>query len=369
MTGYKYPVYKPYFSGLEKEYVIQALDSGWISSKGEFISKFENAFARYISANFATSVSNGTTALHLALLSLGVGSGDEVIVPSFTYVASVNCIKYVNAIPVFIDSLEDTLQMDPNEIPAKITPKTKAIIAPHLYGMPCDMDKIMSIAKKYNLFVIEDCAEAFGTLYKGKHVGTFGDVGTFSFFGNKTITTGEGGMLVAKSKNVIELATHLKSQGVSKDKEYYHDIVAYNYRMTNLCAAIGLAQLEKVDYILERKRKIAFYYRDSLSNLPLRFHGELPDTHHSFWMCTILLDNREDRDGLRLHLKKLGVETRPLFPPCHVLPHLRSLENFPVAESISIRGINLPSYPDLEMNDIHNISSTVSDFFLKKTSY
>jgi len=363
MIDYKYPIYKPYFSGLEKDYVLRALNSGWISSKGEYIAKFEDIFARYVGAKFSTSVSNGTTALHLALLSLGIGQEDEVIVPSFTYVASVNCIKYVNAIPVFIDSLEDTLQMDPDKIETKVTPKTKAILVPHLYGMPCDMDKIMSISKKYNLLVIEDCAEAFGTLYKGKHVGAFGDVSTFSFFGNKTITTGEGGMLISNSKEVIELAAHLKSQGVSKDREYYHDVVAYNYRMTNICAAIGLAQLEKADHILKKKREIAFGYKDKLSNLPLRFHDELPNTHHSFWMCTILLNDPQERSRLREHLQQHGVETRPLFPPCHQLPHLYSSEHFSVAESISARGINLPSYPNLETKEVEYIASSIIRFF------
>ncbi len=357
------PVYKPSLCGREKEYVNRCLDSSWISSKGEFIQRFESEFARYVNSQYATSVTNGTVAIHLALEALGIGEGDEVIVPTFTYVASVNSIVQAGATPVFVDSIEDTLQMDPDDVADKITPRTKAIMAVHLYGSACDMTKLLKICSEKKLFLIEDCAEGFGTYFKGQHVGTFGDVGTFSFFGNKTITTGEGGMLVFKNASIWEKAAHLKNQGVSKDIEYWHDVLAYNYRMTNICAAIGLAQLEKADEFLAKKRRIAEYYQQELKNLPLRFHEEMVDIKHSFWMCTIILNDFKDREPLRKYLKSNGVETRPLFPPCHKLPHLLTDETFFVAESISARGINLPSYPDLEFEDVQNICQIMRDYF------
>ncbi len=218
------PIYQPDLSGNEKKYLIECVESTWISSKGKFIDQFEEKFVEFTKADYATSVNNGTVAIHLALEALGISAGDEVIVPTLTYIASVNPIVQVGAIPVFVDSLESTWQVDPEDIRRKITPKTKAIMVVHLYGQSAEMDSIMQIAHEYNLLVIEDCAEAFGTFYKGQHVGTFGDVGTFSFFGNKTITCGEGGMVTAKDKAVYEKMKHLKNQGVSAEKQYWHDV-------------------------------------------------------------------------------------------------------------------------------------------------
>lgn len=357
------PVYQPHLTGREKEYVNQCLDSTWISSKGEFIGRFERAFADYIGAQHATTVCNGTVAIHLALEALAIGAGDEVIVPTLTYVASVNTIIQTGAKPVFVDSLDATWQIDPEDVKRKITPKTKAIMVVHLYGLPCDMDAITAICKVHGLLLIEDCAEAFGTRYKGRHVGTFGDVATFSFFGNKTITTGEGGMVIARDQTVMERAYHLKNQGVSQVREYWHDVVAYNYRMTNICAAIGLAQLEHADKILAKKRQIAAWYREGLQGLPLQTHDELPETVHSFWMCSIAVDKAEQRQPLREHLKVAGVETRPVFHPSHTLPHCVTNQSFPMAESLSSRGINLPSYPDLSETEVSSVCAAIKSFF------
>jgi len=362
------PVYQPYFTGREKEYVNQCLDSTWISSKGEFITKFENRFAEYIGVQNATSVCNGTVAIHLALEALGIGLGDEVIVPTLTYIASVNTIIQTGAIPVFVDSLDSTWQIDPDDVRRKITPRTKAIMAVHLYGLPCDMDQLTHICKEHKLYLVEDCAEAFGTQYKGRHVGTFGDIATFSFFGNKTITTGEGGMVVANSKELLGKAYHLKTQGVSLEREYWHDVVGYNYRMTNICAAIGLAQLEEADTIIAMKRQVADWYREGLKGLPLRTHAEMPDTIHSFWMCSIVVDEAAHRQALRGHLKAAGVETRPLFYPAHTMPHCLRDEIFPVAESLSARGMNLPSYPELSRENVALICDEVRAYF-NRTSH
>lgn len=357
------PVYKPYFTGQEKKYVNQCIDSTWISSKGDFINVFENRFAAYIGAKYATSVCNGTVALHLALESIGIEAGDEIIVPTFTYIASVNTIIQAGGVPIFVDSLEESWQVNPEDVKKKITKKTKAVMVVHLYGLPCDMDAITTICKEYGLLLVEDCAEAFGTRYKGQHVGTFGDVATFSFFGNKTITTGEGGMVIFREKNMMDKAYHLKNQGVSQSREYWHDILAYNYRMTNICAAIGVAQLEHADEILAKKRQIADWYREGLSGLPLKTHDELPDTVHSFWMCSVAVHDKQVRNPLRAYLKDAAIETRPSFFPAHTMPHCATDEDFPVAESLAARGINLPSYPALKCDDVGFIVQKVQSFF------
>ena len=224
------PVYQPSLTGNEKKYVNECLDTSWISAKGKFVEQFETAFSKYIGADHAITVANGTVALHLALIALGIGRGDEVIVPTLTYVASVNAIAYTEATPVFVDSLKSNWQVDPDDIERKITEKTKAIMVVHLYGHPCDMERIMAIAKKHDLFVVEDCAEGFGSYFAGQHVGTFGDISTFSFYGNKTITTGEGGMVVTNDETLYARASHLKDQGMAKFRQYWHDVIGYNYR-------------------------------------------------------------------------------------------------------------------------------------------
>lgn len=357
---FKYPVYQPQLGNKEKEYVMDCLDSTWISSKGKYVSAFEKKFAEYIQINYATTVSNGTVALHLALLALGIGEGDEVIVPTFTYVASVNAIAYTGAKPVFVDSLESTWQMDSEDVRRKITPKTKAVMAVHLYGHPCQMDELVEISKENNIFLIEDCAEAVGTLFQGKHVGTFGDISTFSFFGNKTITTGEGGMVVTNDQTLYDRATHFKGQGLAKHREYWHDVIGYNYRMTNICAAIGLAQLENIENILKQKRTIAMWYKKAFEGTNIKFHIEAKDTFHSYWMCSILFPNSLKREWIREEMKKSGIETRPLFYPVHTMPmYSTKYEKHPIAEKLGWAGINLPSYPELTEDDVLFISSKV----------
>lgn len=357
------PIYQPYLRGREKEYLNQCLDSTWISSRGEFIERFEQAFSGYIGATYATTACNGTVAIHLALMALGIGPGDEVIVPTLTYIASVNMIAQAGATPVFADSLENTWQIDPEDVKRRITPRTKAVMAVHLYGLPCDMDALTAICEDHKLLLVEDCAEAFGTRYKGRHVGLFGDLATFSFYGNKTITTGEGGMVVARDEGIMQKVYHLKTQAVSPTREYWHDEVGYNYRMTNICAAIGLAQLEQAAAILEKKRRIAEWYREGLAGLPLMTHDELPDTAHSFWMCSIAVNDAAARQPLRNHLKQSGIETRPLFHPAHILPHYAVGQSFPVAESLSLRGINLPSYPGLTRADVDRVIDAIRAYF------
>lgn len=361
----KYPVYIPSLDGNERKYVDECIDTTWISSRGHFVTDFENAFASYIGMKYATGVCNGTVAIHLAMVALGIKKGDEVIVPTFTYVASANPILMVGATPVFVDSLKDSWQMDPADIERKITNKTKAIVVVHLYGHPCDMDSIMAIAKAHHLIVIEDCAEAIGSEYKGKKIGSFGDIACFSFFGNKTITCGEGGMVMTNNENLYEKLVHFKAQGVSKTREYWHDVVGYNYRMTNIQAAIGLAQLEKIEEKVAKKIKLGEWYQKYLAETPLVFHSPLPDVVHTFWMCSVLARDEEERIALREYLKENGIETRPTFPAIHEMPMYDINEYFPVAKDLSVRGINLPSYPALEESDIVNICNTIKAFYLK----
>ncbi len=362
------PIYRPYLTGREKEYVASCIESTWISSRGEFVSRFESEFEKFIGVRHATSVCNGTVALHLAMTALELGPGDEVIVPTLTYVASVNTIVQTGATPVFVDSLEATWQIDPADVQRKITPRTKAVIAVHLYGAPCNMTALTELCDQHGLFLIEDCAEAFGTLYHDKHVGTFGDIATFSFFGNKTITTGEGGMVVTNNSELFAKSYHLKTQGVSPAREYWHDTIAFNYRMTNICAAIGVAQLEHADQILGKKRLIAKWYDEELASLPLTTQRESEKTRHSWWMYSILARNPDECTRLRGELRLAGVETRPLFHPAHVLPPYFSGLSFPVAERLSSRGINLPSYPGLEQSDVKTICQTIRAQYDTSTS-
>lgn len=360
---YKIPVYQPCLSGNEKKYVNDCLESNWISSKGKYISLFEEKFANYINVRYATGVCNGTVALHLALVALGIGEGDEVIVPSLTYIASVNAIVYTGATPVFVDSLNDTWQVDPEDVRRNITEKTKAILAVHLYGHSCEMSVLRKIADEHRLFLIEDCAEAIGSLYQDQHVGSFGDVATFSFYGNKTITTGEGGMLSTNDQTIFERALHFKGQGLAKYRQYWHDVIGYNYRMTNICAAIGLAQLERIDEILQKKRQIADTYKRLLQDTELEVHSEVGNVYHSYWMVSILVPHPSQRDPLREHLASAGIETRPVFYPVHTMPmYSHKYQRHKIAEDIGWRGINLPSYPELTEEQITYICSQLKKF-------
>jgi perosamine synthetase len=358
-----YPVYRPRLGGRERDLVLECLDSTWISSKGRFIGEFERRFAGFVGTRHAIAVSNGTVALHLALAALGIGPGDEVIVPTLTYIASVSTIEHVGARPVFVDSEPEGWQLDPADVRRKVTPRTKAIVAVHLYGRPCDMASLRSIADEHGLRIVEDCAEAIGTRREGRHAGTFGDFGTFSFYGNKTITTGEGGMVVTGDDGLADLARRLRGQGLAKDREYWHDLIGFNFRMTNICAAIGCAQMDGIEPTIARKRAIAGRYRRGLAGLPLEVHREAPGTSHGCWMVSVLVPDAALRDPLRRHLRLDGIETRPLFPPVHLMPMYRAIAGrHPTAEDLAARGLNLPSYPDLTDRDVDRICRSIRAF-------
>ncbi|MFG6393861.1 MAG: DegT/DnrJ/EryC1/StrS aminotransferase family protein [Lachnospiraceae bacterium] len=363
----KIPVYQPSLTGNEKKYVDDCIDSGWISSKGKYNDLFAEKFGEYIGVKYGTTVSNGTLALHLALMALGIGPGDEVIVPSFTYIASANAVKYTGAKVVFADSKENSWQLDPDDIEHRITERTRAIMPVHLYGHPCDMDAILAIASKHRLFVIEDCAEAIGSEYKGKKIGSFGVIAAFSFFGNKTITCGEGGMVLTNDKTLYERAIHLKGQGLAAHREYWHDIIGYNYRMTNIAAAIGLAQLEQVDSFVDRKIEIANMYKKLLEGLPIKVQESVGDVKHTYWMVSITCDQIEDRDKLRDFLRNEGVETRPAFYPIHTMPmYSERYQRLLVAEKLSWSGMNLPSYPGLKDKEIKYVCDNIKKYFAIK---
>jgi len=358
------PVYRPHIGEKEREYVSRAVESTWISSKGEYLNTFEREFPAFVGAVHGIATCNGTVSLHLVLAALGLGPGDEVIVPTFTYIASVNAITYTGATPVFVDSELEFWNLDPALLEAAITPRTKAIEVVHLYGHPADMDPILEIARRHGLAVIEDAAEAHGATYRGLTVGALGTAGSFSFFGNKIITTGEGGMVVTNDEDLAEKCRHLRGQGVSPTQTYWHDVVGFNYRMTNVAAAIGCAQLEQVDQVLAKKAQIAGWYSERLQDTPgLTLQREAEWAHAVWWMNSILVEPTV-RDSLMTAMRERGVDSRPFFYPAHTLPMYAAGASFPVAEYLGAAGINLPSYPDLSEDDVDLVCAVLKRSYL-----
>ena len=359
------PIAEPCLGEEELKNVIEAVKSGWISSKGKFIEEFERDFAKYCGVKYSVATANGTVALHLALKALGIGKGDEVIVPALTFVATANAVTYCNAKPVFVDSHPEYWCIDPEKIEEKITKNTKAIIVVHLYGHPCDMDWIKDIAEDKGLYVIEDCAEAHGAEYKGKKVGSFGDIACFSFYGNKIITTGEGGMCLTNNEESAEKMRILRDHGMSKERRYWHEVVGFNYRMTNLQAAIGVAQLKKLDDFIEKKRQIARWYAEELKELEdkelIRLHPEMSWAKCVYWMYSILIEDKAkiSRDELMRMLEENGIETRPFFVPMHMLPIYSRCKKLPIAEDLAKKGINLPSSVKMNKNQVDIVTSTI----------
>jgi perosamine synthetase len=348
-------------SGREALYVNECLRTNWISSQGQFIGKFEEGFARAVQRKHALATCNGTVALHLALLGLGVGPGDEVIVPSLTYIATANAVAYCGATPVFADSDPKTWCLSAASVSRLLSPRTKGIIPVHLYGHPCDMDALQEVADANHLWIVEDCAEAFGATFDGQPVGSFGAASMFSFFGNKILTTGEGGMVVTDDDQLAARMRLVKGQGMDPSKRYWHPIIGYNYRMTNIAAAIGLGQLEHVDQLMGDRKRIAGWYRDRLRNLPgLTLPGEAPGASNIYWLYSVLLDDPVLRDPLMAELAKAEIETRPLFYPVHVFPMYRQCRTdagCEVACDLSSRGINLPTSSYLAEDDIDVIAA------------
>lgn len=360
------PVCEPLLNGREKEYVIECLDTNWISSAGKYITLFEDQFSRYCEVPYGVACSNGTTAIHLALTALGIGPGDEVIIPDFTLIVSANMVILTGAKPVLVDVDRRTWCLDHTLIEAAITPRTKAIMAVHMYGHPCDMDAILAIAGKHNLYVIEDCAEAHGAEVNGRKVGGLGDVGCFSFYGNKILTTGEGGMVVCRDQELAERMRLLRNQGFEEPR-FVHNVVAFNYRITNIQAAIGLAQTEMVEEKVKGKVWIGQTYNELLAGQEgLTLPAEESWAKNVYWMYGVLADEKlfGTRDALMARLKEKGVDTRAFFCPMSLQPVYKgsdprfpdSAGGFPVSVDLWNRGLYLPSGLSLTRADMETVA-------------
>jgi perosamine synthetase len=367
------PVCEPALLGNEQEYVLDAVRTGWISSSGSYVSRFENAFSRYCGAKYGIGVCNGTTAIHLALAAAGIGPEDEVIVPDFTMIASAVAVCYVGAMPVFVDADNNTWNIDAKRIEEKITNRTKAIMPVHIYGLACNMEVIGEIASRYDLLVIEDAAEAHGAEYNGKKTGSFGHLAAFSFFANKNITTGEGGMVVTDDAEFAERCRYYKNLcfPLNAPRTYIHEDLGFNYRMSNIHAAIGLAQVEKADYYRARRIENGRLYRKLLADVSgIEFQAEHEDYLNVYWMNGIVIEPNiygHTRDELALHLKEVGIETRNFFVGLHKQPALRkygcvTTEGFPVSDRLSEGGLYLPSSSLLGVEQITQVCEAIASF-------
>lgn len=366
--GRRIPLSEPVFGGNEWKYVKDCLDSGWVSSAGKYVELFEKKIAEYTSARHAISTANGTAAIHTALMVAGVSQGDRVVVPTLSFIATVNPVIYCGAIPVFVDSEKETLNMDPEKAAetiqrlVKSNQKPKAIMVTHLYGHPCDTDPILDVAQQYGVIVIEDACESLGSKYKGKMTGTLGDIGCFSFNGNKIITTGGGGMLVTNQESFAIKAKYLTTQARDDNNEYVHNEIGYNYRLTNIQAALGLAQLEQLPAFIKKKRTIAQQYLEELANLEeVRLLSEQEWAESNYWLNTALID--KDVSDRRAFLERLnnGISLRPLFRPLHMQRPFAGTNNggFKEAESLYERGFNLPSSVNLRYSQIKKVADSL----------
>lgn len=360
----KIPVCAPTLIGKERRYVLQCMETNWISSRGRFVDEFEAGFSRYCGVRFGITTNSGTTALHLALATLGIGENDEVIIPAFTMISTANAVSYLGARPVLVDVEPETWNMNPDKIEEKITARTKAIIPIHTYGHPAQMDRIMSIARKHDCVVVEDAAEAHGARYRGRKVGSFGKIASFSFYANKIITTGEGGMAVTDDEELAERARTLRNYGFTEERHFWHKVMGFSYRMTNLQAAIGLGQLEKIDELLQARIEHARLYNSLLRDVPgIKTPPRAEYAEPVYWMYGILVEKEFglSRDELRRTLAEGGVETRSFFIPIHLQPiysHLYS-EEFPVSEELGSKGLYLPSSSGLKPEEIEYICGLI----------
>jgi len=364
------PVCEPALLGNEEKYVIDAVKSGWISSSGKYIGAFENAMASYCGVKHGISVTNGTVALHLSLVALDIGHGDEVIISDFNGIFGAFAICYIGGIPVFVDSEPETWNINSNKIEEKITKKTKAIMVVHIYGHPCNMDPIREIAKKYNLKIIEDAAEAHGAEYKGKKCGSLGDISIFSFYANKIFTTGEGGIVVTNNDELEEKCRYHKNLcfPLKGERNFIHNDIGFNYRMSNLHSAIGLAQVEKADKYVDLRINNHKLYKKYLSRIPgITLQPEKDYAKNVYWMNGITINSKEfgiERNELMIKLRKNGVDSRMFFQGLHKQPSLQKYGSdcsgeYPVSEWLSENGLYLPSGSGLREQDIEYISETI----------
>lgn len=364
------PVCEPTLLGNELKYVTDAVQTGWISAAGKYVTEFEQKYAEYCGCRYGVAVCNGTVALHLALVALGIGKGDEVIIPDFTMIATAFAVCYTGAIPVFVDADPETWNIDVTKIEEKITSRTKAIIPVHLFGLMCDMDAINSIAQKYNLKVLEDAAEAHGAEYKGRKAGSCSDLATFSFFANKNITTGEGGMVVTNDEQIYNRLRYHKNMCFPLDgpRNYLHDDIGFNYRMSNVIAAIGLAQVEKADEYRQKRISNNRLYRELLQDVNGVCFQIIPDGYESVcWMNAITINTNHyghTRDELMAYLKSNGIDSRLLFVGMHRQSSLfkygcNCSGHYPITDSLSENGLYLPSASGLQNETIKHICNTI----------
>lgn len=367
------PVCSPLLAGSEIEYITDAVSTGWISSSGTYLEKFEKVFSEYCGTNYGVGVCNGTVALHLGLRTLGIGEGDEVIIPNFTMIASAFAVCYTGAKPVFIDADKETWNINITKIEEKITPKTKAIMPVHIFGNMCNMEKICDITKIYNLYIVEDAAQAHGAEYNGKKSGSFSDIAAFSFYANKNLTTGEGGMVVTDNEIIYKKAKYFKNLcfPVEGPRNYLHDEIGFNYRMSNLHAAIGLAQVEKADYYRNLRIKNNKFYKKYLKDCTgIIFQKDEENSLNCNWMNAIMIQPEiygKTRDDLMLHLKNNNIETRLAFNGMH---NQKALEKYgcdcngeyPVTEQLSKNAFYLPSGSGLTENEIKRICDLIIYF-------
>jgi perosamine synthetase len=352
------PVFTPWLPASARQYVLDCVDSGWISSLGKYVPRFEDELARFCEARHAVATANGTVALHLALAVLGIGAGDEVLVPDLTFVASANAVRYTGATPVLVDVDAASWGMDPEDARRKLTPRTRAIMPVHLYGRPVDLDPLLALAAEHGLELVEDAAEAHGARYKGRRVGALGRIGAFSFYGNKIFTTGEGGAVVTNDARLAARAAFLRDHAMDPQRRYYHPEIGFNYRMTNIQAALGCSQLEHAEEILGRRRAIAEAYSAGLAGIRGLTEPEpLPGEEAICWMYSVLVGPELglDRDALSTALRARGVDSRPFFVPLHEMPPYRADGPFPVSTRLSRQGINLPSGTALTAAEIATV--------------
>ncbi|CAO0821014.1 GDP-perosamine synthase [Desulfarculales bacterium] len=364
--GMSIPISRPHLDGREEQYVLEALRSTWISSTGQFVQRFEESLAFFLGLPHAVSTTNGTAALHLALAALGMGAGDEVLIPDLTFAATGNAVYMAGARPVLVDSRADHWNLDPASLESALSPRSRALIVVHLLGHACPMEPILEIARRYGLLVVEDCAEALGSTNVGRRVGGFGQIGAFSFFANKVMTTGEGGACVTSDATLFERLQDLRAHGMARGRQYWHEFVGYNYRMTNLSAALGVAQLEKLPQLLDKRRQVRQHYDALLKGLPgirtgFAASGEVID-----WLYPLFLDQEAlgiDRDQALASLRQVGIDARPMFYPLHLMPPFAGA---PQAASLAnsrrwgLSGLLLPLFPDMEPGQVEYVAAQVA---------
>jgi perosamine synthetase len=355
---------QPALNGNERNYVLDCVDTSWVSSIGKYIGLFEHAFAQFCGVRHAIATNNGTTALHLALVALGVEPGDEVLVPTLTYVATANAVRYCGAVPVLVDVSDETLAIDPRLIERAVTPRTKGILPVHLYGHPAAMTEIVELAGAMNMWVVEDAAEAHGAEVDGQRVGSLGTCATFSFFGNKIVTTGEGGMVTTDDDQLAARLRLFRGQGMDPERRYWFPVVGYNYRMTNIQAAIGLAQMETINEAIRRRDELGEMYDEALRSLIDRIEvlPTMPWARRVHWMYNVFLRSggEYERDLVMARLDEVGIETRPVFYPMHQMPPYRNERPYPVADRRASRGITLPMHQGLTGRDINRIADSLA---------